>query len=158
MSAEESGIIAGIDRGDLSLLADRIESGMPLPSHEAKLVAALIRCGFIGFTDLGLPPLPPPDGERKERARSIWAFVHVRHASGHRLMKQVLHEAAQRFNVSEATAKADAQRIERVWKAGGDAFLLHYWLEATKELGAEVGVDPLPYLSNQFAAKARGLK
>lgn len=150
----DQALIEALDRGDLLPIADFLEVGGQIPARSAKCLAILIRSGVIGFVDRDAVPVPNSNEDRDKR---IWAFMHVRQASGYRLKKQILHEASERFNVSEATAKLAGQKWERTWASGGDArdlLVWPYWLDAFKELCSEVGAEPFAALSSIMAANS----
>lgn len=150
----ENELLQALDRGDLQPFAELLESGAPIPPRAASLLALSIRLGTIGFTESALEPIERAD-RIEERDKRIWAYLHVRQASGHAMKKQALHSAAQHFNVSEATAKAAGQKWERVWMADGlerDLLVWPYWLDAFKALCEEVGADSHEVLSSFMAA------
>ena len=149
-------MLSEFTKGNLLPLADVIQSGKPVPDYMADAVAGYIRSGLIGFVH-ALDRGDRSDAEiRDERDRRIWAFIYVRQVRGIGLKKQLLWLAADKFNVSEATAKAAALRFKKEWDAAGserDLLVWPHWLEAMRQLYEENNASLPDYMSILLSAR-----
>lgn len=138
-----SEVVLGIDRRDLEPLRRWIEAGRPVEGKLLDLIATAIGAGVIVG---GRDPELSYSEKRERTACQIWAYVHVRQMLKTDKKEVLLRDAAGRFEVkvSPASAKADAQKFERLWQAKGDCYnhlLMHYYPAAIWDLVEEGGMD-----------------